>query len=865
MEQGNGGTRVNQDQTQFWKTLTFCFQRTHRALFSRLPLLCGKFTDWLFHPVRWRSVIKLADVIRSEIQTNFLCRINFMSGSYAPVLSSRQMQAALIVFFCCISTALAEDNNIASWRYTTSAPRSWFESKYDDVKWSEGPGGFGTADAPELRAFTEWTASEIWLRRSTNLSAIPQNPGFYIYHLQDTEIYLNGQLAAELHGASDGYVRVPLSKEAAARLVEGTNLIAVHSSAAEVENNASENASGKTPRFIDLHLIDGNATPALPANSGWDWFMRQWKMWFSIGVTLVVLIALMYEKPADLVFVGAIILLSLCGVITVADAFGGFISNSLLMVAALFVVTAGLKETGVVDAVGAKVLGPARTELGGLLMLSAFAIGTSAFLNNTPIVAMLIPVVISWCRKQHVAPSKLLIPLSFMTILGGCCSRIGTSTNLVVDGLMKKAGIPEMSFFEIGYAGIPCAIIGAIYMLTVGRKLLPERKEFMEQLGESRREYLVEMVVTPACRLIGQSIEAAGLRRLPGLFLIEVDRRGTVIAPVSPDTVLEANDRLVFTGIVGTIVDLKKIPGLEAASDNSDASAVEQRKRRLCEAVVSRSSPLIGQTVRDAQFRSHYNAAIVAIHRNGERLTTKIGDVKLESGDTLLMQTGANFVQAHRNNPDFYLVSDVEGSQPLRHENWWVAMLIFGMLLVAMFFGASDTAMLGAFVAGGLMVLTRCMSASDARQTIEWPVLIAIGASFGLGTALEKSGAALFLSSKLVAITQPLGPYATLAAIYFVTMVLNELITNNGAAALAFPFCLKAAELSHCDSRPFVMAVALAASFAFASPVGYQTHMMVFGPGGYRFSDFVKVGVPLNILLWIACVILIPMIWPFTV
>ena len=173
--------------------------------------------------------------------------------------------------------------------------------------------------------------------------------------------------------------------------------------------------------------------------------------------------------------------------------------------------------------------------------------------------------------------------------------------------------------------------------------------------------------------------------------------------------------------------------------------------------------------------------------------------------------------------------------------------------------------MLGAFVAGGLMVLTRCMSASDARQTIEWPVLIAIGASFGLGTALEKSGAALFLSSKLVAITQPLGPYATLAAIYFVTMVLNELITNNGAAALAFPFCLKAAELSHCDSRPFVMAVALAASFAFASPVGYQTHMMVFGPGGYRFSDFVKVGVPLNILLWIACIILIPMIWPFTV
>ena len=788
-----------------------------------------------------------------------------MSGSYSLPLSCRQLQAVLLVFFCCLSPAFAADQDNTPWRYTTSAPRSWYENKYDDVKWSEGPGGFGTADTPELRTFTEWMSPEIWLRKSCDLSSVPQDPGFYVYHLQDTEIYLNGHLAAELRGASDGYVRVPLSKEAAVRLVEGRNLIAIHSSVAKASDANPEGEVEETRRFIDLHLIDGNATPVLADNTGWNWFTSQWKMWLSIAVTLFVLIALMYEKPADLVFVAAIILLALCNVITVADAFGGFISNSLLMVAALFVVTAGLKETGVVDAVGAKVLGPARTELGGLLMLAVFTIGTSAFLNNTPIVAMLIPVVISWCRKQHVAPSKLLIPLSFMTILGGCCSRIGTSTNLVVDGLMKKAGIPEMSFFEIGYAGIPCAIIGGIYMLTVGRKLLPERKEFMEQLGESRREYLVEMVVTPACRLIGQSIEAAGLRRLPGLFLIEVDRRGTVIAPVSPDTVLEANDRLVFTGVVGTIVDLKKIPGLEAASDVSDASAVEQRKRRLCEAVVSRSSPLIGQTVREAQFRSHYNAAIVAIHRNGERLTTKIGDVKLESGDTLLMQTGANFVQAHRNNPDFYLVSDVEGSQPLRHERWLVAIFIFAMLLITMFFGGSDTAMLGAFVAGGLMILTRCMSASDARQTIEWPVLIAIGASFGLGTALEKSGAALFLSSKLVAITQPLGPYATLAAIYFVTMVLNELITNNGAAALAFPFCLKAAELSHCDSRPFVMAVALAASFAFASPVGYQTHMMVFGPGGYRFSDFVKVGVPLNILLWIACVIMIPMIWPFTV
>lgn len=752
------------------------------------------------------------------------------------------------------NVSAADDSVDVHWRYAEQQPGAWFESSYDAARWQQGRGGFGSFSESAFRTFTEWKSPDIWLRKDVRLSSVPEAPAIYVHHAGPTEIYINGHLILSLNGASDGYVVMPLSGEAAAAVQTGENVLAAHSQ--RIDNE---------PQFVDVHLIDAKSMPSLPAYTSWEWARDLLPMWFTIFVTILVLIALAREAPADLVFVAAILALSLSGVISADEAFGGFVSSSLLMVAALFVVTTGLKETGIVDAVGAKVLGPVHTELGGFLMLSVFTVCTSAFLNNTPIVAMLIPVVISWCRRNHVAPSKLLIPLSFMTILGGCCSRIGTSTNLVVDGLMRKAGIAEMSFFEIGYAGIPCAVIGGLYMLTVGRRLLPDRKDLMEQLGDARREYLVEMLVTPACRLVAQSVEAAGLRRLPGLFLVEIDRRGNMIAPVSPDTVLEANDRLVFTGIVSTIVDLKKIPGLEPATEATDQSSQEQRRRSLCEAVVSRSSPLIGQTVREAQFRSHYNAAIVAIHRNGERLTTKIGDVKLESGDTLLMQTGANFVQAHRNNPDFYLVSDVEGSQPLRHERWWVALVIFAGLLLTMFMGESDTAMLGAFIAGGLMVLTRCMSASDARQSVEWPVLIAIGASFGLGTALEKSGAALLFSTKLVNLTEPLGPYATLAAIYFVTMVLNELITNNGAAALAFPFCLKAAELSHCDARPFVMAVALAASFAFASPVGYQTHMMVFGPGGYRFSDFVKVGVPLNILLWIACVILIPMIWPFTV
>ena len=355
----------------------------------------------------------------------------------------------------------------------------------------------------------------------------------------------------------------------------------------------------------------------------------------------------------------------------------------------------------------------------------------------------------------------------------------------------------------------------------------------------------------------------AGLRHLPGLFLIEIDRNGTSIGPVGPEETIQANDRLVFTGIVGTIIDLEKIPGLVPAADaRYEVSPVKQRGRTLCEAVISPTSPLIGQSVRDADFRALYDAAVVAVHRNGSRLTNKVGDIELYSGDTLLLQVGPDFTRAFRNNPDFYLVSAVEDSRPVRYDRAWTAVIIFVAMITAFVSGKIDI-MLAAFLAAGAMVACRCISAGDARRSVDWPVLLAIGASFGMGRALEVSGVAKLFAGQLVMITRPFGPTATMAAIYFGTMVLNELISNNAAAALAFPFCLESARLLGVNERPFIMAVTLAASYAFASPIGYQTHMMVFGPGGYRFTDFVRVGAPLNLLMMIAAVILVPMIWPF--
>jgi di/tricarboxylate transporter len=587
------------------------------------------------------------------------------------------------------------------------------------------------------------------------------------------------------------------------------------------------------------------------------------EMFLTLAVLAALLYGLMRDLPTDVLFISAVVLLAVFGVITPEEAFGGFGNAGMLTVAALFVVAAALRETGVMEFVGDRFLGHVETEGKALLTMAVVLIPSAMVLNNTPKVALLVPVLIAWCRKRQISPSRLLMPLSFLSILGGTCSLIGTSTNLVVQGLLIKSGLQPMSMFEIAAVGLPCALLGAVYLLTVGRRLLPDRKDLIEQLEESRREYLVEMLVQPGCRLVDKSIGAAGLRHLPGLFLIEIDREGEVIGPVEPEMTIRANDRLVFTGIVGTIIDLEKIPGLVPAADACyEVSPVKQRGRMLCEAVISPSSPLVGQTVREADFRALYDAAVVAVHRNGARLTNKVGDIELHAGDTLLLQVGADFDRAYRNSPDFYLVSGVEDSRPIRYDRAWPAAIVFVAMITAFVSGKADI-MLAAFLAAGAMLAFGCISPADARKSVDWPVLLAIGASFGVGRALEVSGVAKLFAHQLVQLTQPLGPTATLAGIYFGTMVLNELISNNAAAALAFPFCLESARLMDVSERPFVMAVTLAASYAFASPIGYQTHMMVFGPGGYRFADFVRVGVPLNLLMMAAAVILIPMIWPF--
>ena len=587
-----------------------------------------------------------------------------------------------------------------------------------------------------------------------------------------------------------------------------------------------------------------------------------WQAWLTIAVLVAVLAALVREIASpDLVMLAGLFTLAAVGVLTPAETFQGFANEGLATVAALFVLAVALGDTGALEVAVSRVLRPTGGEKTSLVRMLLPVAGFSALLNNAPIVAMMTPVVIDWARRTQRSPSRYLIPIDYAAILGGVLTVIGTSTNLVVVGLMYQAGMRPLGLFEIAWVGAPVCAAGFVYLLFVGRRLLPDRKEPAEEIGGRRREYTAAMRVEPGGPLPGQTVEQAGLRQLPGLYLIEIDRDGQILTPVGPDETLLAGDVLVFAGIVGSIVDLQRIRGLTAAEGLEEDPAAN-RSRRLHEAVVSQSSPLVGSSIRGANFRTVYDAAVVAVHRNGATVGGKLGEVVLEPGDTLLLQTAPGFLRAHRNSPDFYLVSEVPGSEPPRYDRARVAGLVLAAMLV--FVGLEILPIsIAAFLAAGALVLLRCTSLTRARQSIDWTVLLVIAGGLGIAAAMAKTGAARAIAELLMQIAPGDSPWVGLAVIYFVTVVLTETLSNNAAAALMFPIAMATAGQLGVDPRGFALAVCVAASCGFASPLGYQTHLIIYGPGGYRFNDFVRIGLPLDILCGVVAVLVIPQVWPF--
>ncbi len=594
--------------------------------------------------------------------------------------------------------------------------------------------------------------------------------------------------------------------------------------------------------------------------------------WFCVAIIVLMMFALMRRLagPDVILMGGATVLLSF-RVIEPAQLLASFANEGLVTIGVLFAVAAGLSETGGMTVLTQRFLGRPKSVLSAQLRMMPPVSVCSAFMNNTPVVAMFMPVIEDWSKKIGLSASKLYLPLSYAAILGGTCTLIGTSTNLIVNGLYHEGGGTALGMFTIARIGLPALVLGSAYIWLMSPRLLADRKGRIDRDIAETRNYTVEMIVEEDGPIDGKTIEKAGLRHLPGLYLMEVERDGERIVAVAPEQVLRGGDRLIFVGVIESVKDLQRIRGLLPATDQVFKLNDPRTNRILVEAVVSDNCPLRGRSIRSGNFRTVYDAVVIAVHRNGHRIRTKIGDIILRPGDTLLLETHQGFVEQQRNRRDFFLTSKVEDSQPLRHNRAWISVFILVTMVVLATSGVMSL-LNAALLAVAFMVGSRCVSATQARRSINWQVLIAIGAALGVGKGLEVSGAAESIANGLITALKAFGPIGILFAVYLITMIFAETMTHTAAVVLMYPIAQAAAaqlttvsngETVTASLMPFVICIMMAGSSTFATPIGYQTNLMVYGAGGYYFSDYVKFGLPLNLLVMAVTIALTPIVFPF--
>ena len=567
--------------------------------------------------------------------------------------------------------------------------------------------------------------------------------------------------------------------------------------------------------------------------------------------------------PADAVLIGGVALLVLLDILTPQEALAGMSNEGMITVGVLFVVAQGLVKTGVVSWISQSLLGRPKTTETAQMRLMLPVAGFSSVLNNTPVVAMLVPAVTDWAKRNNLSVSQLMIPLSYAAIIGGTCTLVGTSTNLVINGMLVEAlGDGGLAMFDLAWVGVPCVLVVIAFTVAFSRWLLPNRSHSVD-VFEDTRQYIVEMKVEEDSPLVGLSIEQAGLRQLPGMFLIEIEREKRLITAVSPQEKLAANDRLVFAGDVRSVVDLKNIRGLRMAEDQVFKLQANSLSRCLVEVVISPNFRFLQKTVRDMNFRKYYGGVIIAVARDGHQIKSRIGDIQLKPGDTLLLETHEGFVDQQRYSRDFLLVSRIENSQPVRHEHRHTSAIILLGMVFAVALGVLSM-FKAAMLAAGLMIVTRCLSVQEARRSVDWQVLLVIAASIALGAALAKTGAATYIAESMISLVAG-SPFATLVSLFVITAGFSAVISNLAAAVLMFPVALSAAQQLGVEMTPFAVTLMIAASACFATPIGYQTNLMVYGPGNYRFADFARIGVPLTLLVGLVTVLVVPWHWPFLV
>ena len=589
--------------------------------------------------------------------------------------------------------------------------------------------------------------------------------------------------------------------------------------------------------------------------------------WITLIVSVATLVLLATDRfsPA-LVMGGAVTTLLVAGVIDQDGALVGFANDAPITVAALYVLAGAVRITGALEDVTERVLGgsgdaeqrDSRRTLARILFPS---MAVSAFIANTPLVAMIAPRVVTWARRTGRAESRYLMPLSYAIIFGGCITLIGTSTNLVVSGLLREFGHEPLGLFEITGAGLPTALVGVTAIVFLAPLVLKARHGPAHSIDEQVRRFTVEMEVTETSSLVGRTIADAGLRQLEGVFLVEIERDTRTISPVAPGEVLEGQDRLTFSGNVARILDLQAMPGLVSAAHRHFEAVGEHPGRTFYEVVIAERSPLVGSTLKESGFRARYGAAVIAIHRAGEPVAGKLGDVRLRAGDLLLVLGNPDFRRTWRDQQDFLVVVPLTEGRPVRREKARIVeLLTLGLILVAGtgLLDLLQTSLLIAIVLVGFKIITP----AEARSSVDLDVIVLMATSFGLGIAINDSGLADQIARLVVGIFQPLGDLGVLAGILVATMLLTELLSNNAAAVLMFPIALAVAGQANLNTRPFAIIILFGATLSFLTPIGYQTNTLVWSMGGYRYGDFSKLGAPLTLITIVILLITVPLLFP---
>ena len=566
----------------------------------------------------------------------------------------------------------------------------------------------------------------------------------------------------------------------------------------------------------------------------------------------------------DLVALSAMGVLLVTGILSADETLAVFSNSAPVVIGCMFVLSAGLERTGAIDSLAHVFMRLAgKNEWRALLALALLIVPLSAMVNHLPVVVVFVPVILALARNTDLKASRLLIPLSFFSILGGTCTLIGMKTNLLVNGIAHRRGLPQFGMFEITPLGLIYAAVGVAYLLIFARKLLPYRESLAALIGGGMpRLFLTQAVISNTSPLLGKTIAETPLARLREAKIIDVVRDGERIGTPLDRLRFAAGDQLLLETPVAGVKGIKEMPGVLFQSEAElGVATTSEHEAVLMEGILGSRSTFLGKTLRDLNFRKQYGVHILAVHRQGENLREHFEDVELDFGDTLLVQGPAEGIHRLMQERDFLSLTEPTQRAFRRHKAPLAILGILSVIVFAAFHVLPIAAV--ALVAAIFVVLTRCLDIEEARGAIQWRILYMIFGMLALGAAMEKTGAAHLIASGVTGAVGHFGPRVTLSVIYLLATLLTELISNNAVALLITPIAFEIAATLGVDARPFAVAVMFGCAASFATPIGHQTNTYVFGAGGYRFADFPKIGLPLNVILWIVGSIFIPIFWPF--